>query len=150
MPGYFPPMAPRGYGPAPYGRPIAQAAPATPAASPPQLLATLRNSLLPSQREWAADQLAGVDWRANPQAVDALVTAAHSDPAASVRAGCVRALAKMKANTPPVVAAVEGLKRDADPHVRHEAEEAWTTLGGGSPRNDSGVRPVSAGGPALR
>jgi hypothetical protein len=147
MPGYFPPMAARGYGPAPYGRPIAQAGPAL---SPPQLLATLRDSLLPSQREWAADQLAGVDWRANPQAVDALVTAAHSDPAATVRVGCVRALAKMKANAGPVVAAVEGLRRDADPRVRQEAVEALTALGGAAPRNDPGVRPASASGPALR
>jgi hypothetical protein len=142
VPGYFPPMA-RGYGPAPYGRPIAQAS--QPAVSPPQLLATLRDSLLPSQREWAADQLAGLDWRAHPQTVEALLSAAHSDPAPAVRAGCVRALAKMRANTGPVVAAVEGLRRDADPRVRQEAEEALTALGGAAPRNDSGVRPASAG-----
>jgi hypothetical protein len=49
----------------------------------------------------------------------------------------------MKVNTVPVVATVEGLKRDADPRVRLEAEEALTVLGAGAPRNDGGVRPVS-------
>jgi hypothetical protein len=148
LPGYFPPMAARGYGPAPYATgygprvAIAQAG----EASVPQLLATLHGALLPSQRELAAERLADLDWRTSPQVVDALVTAAHADPAATVRAGCVRSLAKMKVNTVPVVAAVEGLKRDADPRVRLEAEEALTVLGGGAPRNDGGVRPASASG----
>jgi hypothetical protein len=145
LPGYFPPMAARGYGPAPSAA-IAQAG----EVSPPQLLATLRGALLPSQREWAADRLADLDWRTNPLAVDALATAAHDDPAATVRAGCVRSLARMKVNTVPVVAVVEGLKRDADPRVRLEAEEALTALGGRAPRNDGGVRPASATGPGPR
>jgi hypothetical protein len=88
LPGYFPPMAARGYGPASYaaayGPPTGQMGEA---ASVPQLMATLRGSLLPSQREWAADRLAELDWRTSPQVVDALVTAAHADPAATVRAG---------------------------------------------------------------
>jgi hypothetical protein len=142
VPGYFPPMAPRNYGQA-----LAEAG-AAPTA--PQLVATLRGALLPSQREWAADRLAGIDWRTNPQVVDALLTAAHDDPAATVRAGCVRSLAKMKVNTVPAVAVVEGLKRDQDPRVRLEAEEALSVLGGGASRNDPGVRPVSASGPGLR
>jgi hypothetical protein len=56
----------------------------------------------------------------------------------------------MKVNTVPVVAVVEGLKRDADPRVRLEAEEALTALGGRAPRNDGGVRPASATGPGPR
>jgi hypothetical protein len=140
MPGYFPPMAARGYGP-----PAALAPPQAVAPGTPQLLSMLKGSLLPSQREWAADQLSGLDWHAHPQVVDALLTAAHNDPAATVRAGCVRSLAKLKVNTVPAVAVVEGLKRDADPRVRQEAEEALIVLG--ASRTDSGVRPVSATGP---
>jgi hypothetical protein len=142
VPGYFPPMAARGYGSA------RAPAPAGEAVGTPQLLSTLRSALLPSQREWAAGRLAELDWRTNPQAVEALLTAAHSDPAATVRAGCVHSLAKMKVNTMPAVAAVEGLRRDADPRVRHEVEEALLLLCGGAPRNDAGVKP--AGGPGLR
>src|SRR5262249_23095943 len=55
----------------------------------PQLLNMLQESLYPSQREWAADNLAGCDWRTHPHVVQALVTGAVKDPAATVRAGCV-------------------------------------------------------------
>jgi hypothetical protein len=94
-----------------------------------QMLSTLRDSLYPSQREWAADSLAMTDWRTHPQVVQALVTAAKEDPAATVRAGCVRCLAKMNVNTVPVVTAVQALRTDTDPRVRQEAEQALSKLG---------------------
>jgi hypothetical protein len=100
-------------------------------ASLPQLQAMLRDSLYPSQREWAADRLALHDWRVEPQVLDSLLTAAREDPAPMVRAGCVRSLAKMRANTVPVVAVVQALRGDADPRVREEVDQALATLLGG-------------------
>ncbi len=97
-----------------------------------QMVAALRDSLYPSQREWAAESMATVDWRAYPQVVQVLTTAAKEDPAATVRAECVRCLAKMKANTAPVVTLVRELKKDADPRVRQEAEQALTILAAGA------------------
>jgi hypothetical protein len=152
------PGAGPGRGPAPYGpvaqvnpvmavpgpaRPAAELAPPTEAANTPRLLALLRESLYPSQREWAADCLAGHDGRREPQVVQGLLAAAREDPAATVRAGCVRSLARLKVNTPPVVAAVRALKDDADALVRQEAEQALAGLEAApAPRMDSAVRPV--------
>jgi hypothetical protein len=98
-----------------------------------QLLATLRDSLYPSQREWAAEKLTTTDWRTNPDVVAGLVTAAREDPSATVRAGCVRCLAKMSVTTAPVLGTVEALKMDPDPRVRQEAERAATALGTSRP-----------------
>jgi hypothetical protein len=88
----------------------------------------LRGSLFPSQREAAADQLGQSDWRREPEVVQALVTAARSDPAPMVRACCVRTLARMRVNTMPAVSAVQELKQDADPRVRQAVEEALPVL----------------------
>jgi hypothetical protein len=96
-----------------------------------QMLVALRDSLYPSQRELAAQSMAAADWRTHPQVVQALTTAAKEDPAATVRAGCVRCLANMKASTPPVVLVVRGLKNDNDPRVRQEAERALSILASG-------------------
>jgi hypothetical protein len=105
-----------------------------------QALATLRDSLYPSQREWAADGLVGMDWRVNPEVLQGLVTAAHDDPAPTVRAACVRCLARMNANTVPVVSTIQGLRSDADPRVRFEVEQALSTL---SP-SQTGLQPTGA------
>jgi hypothetical protein len=93
-----------------------------------QMQLVLRDSLYPSQREWAAESLATLDWRSNPQVVQALLTAAKDDPAATVRAACVHCLGKMKVNTVPVVTTVESLKADPDPRVRHAVDEAMASL----------------------
>jgi hypothetical protein len=98
------------------------------AAQAQQVLGVLRDSLYPSQREWAADSLVGQDWRTNPEVLQGLLTAAREDPAPTVRAACVRCLAKMNANTVPVVGTIQALKSDADPRVRSEAEQALGTL----------------------
>jgi hypothetical protein len=95
---------------------------------PPHLLTTLRDSLYPSEREMAAEELAHCDWRAQPGVVQALVTAAKTDPAPLVRVSCVRALGRMKANIMPVVSAVQGLKADADLRVRQEVEHTLGVL----------------------
>jgi hypothetical protein len=109
--------------PAPLPRMAADEMPGTGA-----LLTTLRGSLYPSQREWAADRLTACDWRANPQIVDALVTAARNDPAPLVRAGCLRALAHMGATSEPAVNAARDLRSDADARVRQEAENTLGVL----------------------
>ena len=93
-----------------------------------QMLAALHDSIYPSQREWAAEGLATIDWRIHPEAAQALMTAAAQDPAATVRAACVRHLARMKVNTVPVIQAVQALRADPDPRVRQEAEQALITL----------------------
>ncbi|MFO0930366.1 MAG: HEAT repeat domain-containing protein [Gemmataceae bacterium] len=94
------------------------------------LIGQLRGSLLPSEREMAADRLTRVDWRAEPQVVGALLTAAKGDPAPAVRAACVRSLGKMNVNLVPVVNVVRTLKADTDVRVRQEVEQTLATLGG--------------------
>jgi hypothetical protein len=97
------------------------------------LLRILHESIYPSQREWAADQLADCDWKQNAPIVDALVKCAKEDPAATVRAGCVRCLSRMHVDTVPVVMVVQSLKADPDPRVRTEVTEALATLAPGLP-----------------
>jgi hypothetical protein len=92
------------------------------------LLAKLRDSVMPSEREMAAEELSRCDWRRDPQVVPGLVQAAKCDPAPAVRACCVRALARMKVNTMPVVTAVMTLKTDSDVRVRQEVEQALAVM----------------------
>jgi hypothetical protein len=132
------------YGPGPGSMPATPAG----AAGTPQLLTVLRDSLYPSQREWAAEKLSALDWKTNEPVVLALVQAAREDPAATVRAGCIHALAQMKANTMPVVTTVQALKADADPRVRNEAEQALAVLAPAGSAAASPVQPVSAVSPA--
>lgn len=121
-PGYYPQM------PAPAAAGTASTTPAT-SKDPQQLLLTLKDALYPSHREWAAEALAGVDWHQSPQVVDALLLGAKEDPAATVRAGCVRSLARMNIHTSAVSATLQGLKADPDPRVRQDVEQALTHLG---------------------
>jgi hypothetical protein len=103
----------------------------------PQLLAALSNSLCPSEREAAAEQLSELDWHIQPMVVEILMKSAREDPASSVRAACVHALGHMKVNTPEAVTLVRDLRSDRDPTVRQEAETALNTLG------DSGIQQAS-------
>jgi hypothetical protein len=89
-----------------------------------QMLGVLKDSVYPSQREYAAECLSNVDWRTNPQVADSLLTAARQDPAASVRAGCVRCLAKMNLDSTAMMNTLQALKMDTDPRVRQEVEAA--------------------------
>jgi hypothetical protein len=163
QPGFYGPprgqmIAPAGYYPMPPApqmqQPMVMPLSSTSAVDVPSLLNQLRDSMLPSQREWAAEKLTELEWRKSPQVVDALVQAAKDDPAASVRAGCIHCLARMSAATPPVIAVIQSLKTDADPRVQHEATEALARLAPGqapAPMSDPAVQP--AGGlvpPPLR
>ena len=96
-----------------------------------QMEITLRDALYPSQRELAAQAMATADWHSHPSVVQFLTKAAKEDPAATVRATCVRCLANMHVNTGPVLTVVRGLKKDTDPRVRQEAERALSTLDAG-------------------
>lgn len=91
-------------------------------------MATLHSSVLPSERERAAEALAQANWKADPQVVPALVTAAQSDPAPMVRVSCLRALKQMKANTMPAVEAVKACREDRDARVRQEADVVLAAL----------------------
>lgn len=102
-----------------------------------QLLAKLQDALYPSERELAAEQLSQMNCRVQPQVVAGLMKSARDDPAATVRAACVHALAQMKISTMATVALVRDLKSDRDPRVRHEAEEALHAMG------DSGIQQTS-------
>ncbi len=107
-----------------------------------KLLATLKESMYPSQREWAAEQLGELNWRKQPHVVESLTKSAREDLAATVRAACVRALGHMKVSSPEVAALVRDLKSDRDSRVRREAEEVLSALGT-TPRQDSGVQQAS-------
>ena len=118
------------------------------ASNVPQLLAVLRDSLYPSQREWAAESLAALHGsQAQPEVVQGLVTAAKEDPAPSVRACCVRSIVQLRINTMPAVAVVQGLKDDPDPRVRREVEQALPVL---TARNRCRLTPPCAARRAIR
>lgn len=99
-------------------------------ASIEQLLRTLREAPLPSERELAALALAQRNPQVYPQLVPALLQAAQHDPAPSVRAGCVHCVARLGGiDRGAVQTALHTLRRDADPHVRGEVEQALARLG---------------------
>jgi hypothetical protein len=111
--------------------PVGYQAPATASfAAPtiPQLTTQLHNALFPSQRETAAEKLSTFDWKTNEDVVRALLQAAHDDPAPTVRAACIHALATMKVNTVPVVGVIRTAKNDSDLRVRTEAADALSIL----------------------
>jgi len=93
-----------------------------------QLRHILKDGLLPSEREQAVDQLALYEARKTPAAVDALLAGAMTDPAATVRVACIRALGKMRAGTAEVLGALGHLAQDADPKVKAAATEVLPLL----------------------
>jgi hypothetical protein len=93
-----------------------------------QWMNVLKDSLYPSQRENATDELASLEWKAHPLVVQALVKAACEDPAKTVRVASIHGLVRMQATCMPVVRALEGLSTDSDASVRVEAEQALATL----------------------
>jgi hypothetical protein len=96
----------------------------------PQMVGVLRGSLFPSQREWSVNYLASLDWRANPQVLAAVASAARDDPAPTVRAACARCLSRMNATSDLVSGTLQAMRRDADPAVRQAAEEALAANSG--------------------
>ncbi|MGH9677410.1 MAG: hypothetical protein ACRD36_09945, partial [Candidatus Acidiferrum sp.] len=93
-----------------------------------ELLESLRTALYPSRRESAADRLSGYEWRAHPEIVMGLASAARHDPAPLVRIGCLHSLARMRAACDTAVQAAHALKNDSDARVRQEAESTFNTL----------------------
>jgi hypothetical protein len=106
------------------------------------LIQTLREALYPSQREFAAEALASMDWRTHPQVFDSLLTAAREDPAPTVRTTCVRCLAGMNLNSTLMAMTLQALKNDGDPRVRNEVEQALAKLP--ASKTSAGVQPASA------
>jgi hypothetical protein len=98
------------------------------AVEPQQALRTLREAVDPEQREWAAANLATVQWQSNPGIVEALIIAAGKDSAPTVRVACIRSLVRMHANTVPVVNTLLALQTDPDPRVQREAKLALQQL----------------------
>lgn len=143
---YRPPFVPAGSYPPPMLMPIARPqppampmpAPAPAAIVPASLtvqgsptapaLQTLRDAVLPSEREMAVDRLRRCDWKRQPEVVEGLTQAAKSDPAATVRAACVRALGRMNVNTMPVFTVLTELKDDSDLRVRQEVDLALAAM----------------------
>jgi len=108
------------------------------------MLGTLRDSISPAERELTALNLANLDWRGHPEIVQALVTSARQDPAATVRAGCVHSLAVQNITAAPVLTALNALKNDPDPRVRQEADQALIRLTGGqAPVNTPPLQPTT-------
>lgn len=108
--------------------PAAPMPPAIDAATVERHLTGLRDRMLPSERERAAEALLGVDLKQHPNVIQALVTAAKTDPAATVRVCCLRALVKLNANTPSVLSLVDELEKDRDIRVSSEAQWARRQL----------------------
>jgi hypothetical protein len=116
--------------------------PPPPVGDPSQLLLILRSSLFPSNREWAADQLGGPEWRGNPVVVEMLLQSAKNDPAPTVREACVRNLGRSHGMLPNVIEALNAAQKDENEGVRNEATKTLSKLQGGTaPR--SPIQPAS-------
>jgi hypothetical protein len=128
MAGYYPYPMPMPMPMMPAAMPMAMAQAPVQASHAGELIATLHGAALPSEREMIVEQLSAYDWRSHPQVVTALMDGAKNDPAATVRASCVRALAQMKVNTIPAVQTVQALKDDKDVRVRQEVQQALAIM----------------------
>lgn len=108
----------------------ARTPPAAVVPSAQELLRTLRESANPFQKEAAIDKLAVIGWPTNGEVIATLVQCARTDPAATVRVHCIRALTVRNVRTPEVLKTIKDLKADKDPRVQHEADTALARLGG--------------------
>jgi hypothetical protein len=93
------------------------------------LTSVLQSSGSPAQRDWAAARLEVVDPTAYPFAVEALVTAAKTDPVPAVRVRAIRTLGLMGASSPSVMNMLEQARKDADPRIREQAIQSSQLLG---------------------
>ncbi len=93
-----------------------------------EVLAILRDSPYPSQREVAVESLAAANWHTDPNVIPILVETATEDAAPTVRLACVRCLVSMGANTAPVLEALQKLQADPDARVRREVQAARTAF----------------------
>lgn len=83
-----------------------------------RLIGCLRDDMMPSMREIAAESLAQSQGRARPEVIAALAEAAEKDPAPTVRACCVRCLTTMSASSPECMAALHKVKAGSDSMIR--------------------------------
>jgi hypothetical protein len=95
-----------------------------------EVLAILRDSPYPSQREVAVESLASADWHTDPNVIPVLIETATEDAAGTVRAACVRCLVTMGANTGPVLQTLQRLQGDPDIRVRREVQAACVAFSG--------------------
>jgi hypothetical protein len=120
-------------------------APAAP--NPQQFQSVLQESLLPSEREMAAEALSGFPRQQDPTIVPALLHAATNDPASTVRAACVHGLVKMNANSSEVIGVLTNLKADPDLRVRREVHQALISFGLAKPEPENEmIHQISAPG----
>jgi hypothetical protein len=89
-----------------------------------EVLAILRDSPYPSQREVAVESLATANWHTDPNVIPILIETATEDAAPTVRLACVRCLVSMGANTGPVLETLQKLQSDPDGRVRREVQAA--------------------------
>jgi hypothetical protein len=92
------------------------------------LLEKLKDSLYPSQREWAAEGLTSANWQVHPEIVEALCKAATEDPAPTVRARCAHSLAQMEIRSAKALDTIHKLQADKDEAVRAQADQALRIL----------------------
>ena len=113
----------------PYQPSVAAVIPApTPVADVQAITSTLRDALLPSQREAAAMELANRSYASNPVVISSLVAALQTDPAATVRSSAARALARLGVTREEVVQALRQQRQDSDARVRLEVDNAILKL----------------------
>lgn len=122
--------------PAALKQPPATAQPAT--AQPPvplqAQLANLKEAIAPSQRELAAMALTLGEHHQKPEVVDAIMTACRTDPAATVRATCIRCLFRLAPEAPQVIPVIEDRRSDKNVEVQKLAKLALEELS----RRDAG------------
>jgi hypothetical protein len=92
------------------------------------LLEKLKDSLYPSQREWAAEGLTSANWQVHPEIVEALCKAATDDPAPTVRARCAHSLAQMEIRSAKALDTIHKLQADGNEAVRAQADQALKSL----------------------
>lgn len=111
-----------------------------------QMLTTLKTSLYPAQREWAAIHLSKCDWRNQPHLVQGLLTAAKEDAAPMVRIACIKTLVRIGVTRDVYAPTLQAMKADVDPRVRDAVDEALGTGTGvatQSPAAAPGLAPAS-------
>jgi hypothetical protein len=93
-----------------------------------QMLALLRESIYPEQREWAAENMSSFDWHLSPEIAEGLMTTAQKDTVVAVRTACIRCMVRMEINTPQVRNVLETLKTEKEPQIQKEAKKALAKL----------------------
>lgn len=83
-----------------------------------RLIGCLRDDMMPSMREIAAESLAQSSGRTRSEVIAALAEAAEKDPAPTVRACCVRCLTAISTSSPECMAALLKIKADSDSMIR--------------------------------